>query len=122
MFLHACRAKHFAQRFLTFFALVSRTAPGLFSSLSRVRLLQNADMIGVVEGGRIVELGSHQELLDLDGRYAAYVRLQTLKAGMHARLNRWPWSPYIFYGKHPSAGATTSQVLSAGRPLHVVAL
>lgn len=40
---------------------------------STVRL---ADQICVLEGGRIVETGSHLELLDLDGRYARMFRLQ----------------------------------------------
>jgi ATP-binding cassette subfamily B protein len=33
-------------------------------------------MIAVVEHGRVVELGSHEELLALDGTYARMFRLQ----------------------------------------------
>lgn len=35
-----------------------------------------ADRIAVVEDGRITELGTHEELLDLKGRYAHLFELQ----------------------------------------------
>ena len=35
----------------------------------RLSTIQSADQILVLEGGEIVERGSHQELFDLDGRY-----------------------------------------------------
>ena len=35
----------------------------------RLSTIQSADQILVIEGGEIVERGSHQELFDLDGRY-----------------------------------------------------
>ncbi len=37
----------------------------------RLSTSQRADRIGVIDGGRLVELGSHDELLALGGRYAA---------------------------------------------------
>ena len=37
----------------------------------RLTTVQRADRIGVVAGGRLVELGSHTELVAQGGRYAA---------------------------------------------------
>lgn len=44
----------------------------------RLSTVRNADRIAVVEDGRIVELGSHDELLAKDGAYAALYRTQEL--------------------------------------------
>ncbi len=52
---------------------VGRTALVISHRFSTVRL---ADRIAVLHGGRLVELGSHQELVALDGRYAHLFRLQ----------------------------------------------
>ncbi len=52
---------------------VGRTALVISHRFSTVRL---ADRIAVLHGGRLVELGSHQELLAADGRYAHLFRLQ----------------------------------------------
>ena len=43
----------------------------------RLHTAHDADRIAVVIDGRIVELGSHDELLDLDGEYAALWRAWT---------------------------------------------
>jgi len=42
----------------------------------RFSTIENADLIVVMDKGRIVEAGSHRELLALDGHYAALHRLQ----------------------------------------------
>jgi len=42
----------------------------------RLSTIENADVIVVMDNGRIVETGSHQELLALDGHYASLHRVQ----------------------------------------------
>jgi len=42
----------------------------------RLSTIRNADRIVVIEAGRVVEQGSHDQLMELNGTYAALVRLQ----------------------------------------------
>lgn len=54
-------------------ALEGRTAVVIAHRLSTVR---TADQILVIDGGRIVERGTHADLLQADGRYAEFYRTQ----------------------------------------------
>jgi ATP-binding cassette subfamily B protein len=48
----------------------------------RVAAISHADEILFLEGGRVVERGTHARLLALGGRYASLARLQALAAEM----------------------------------------
>ncbi|MDR1822016.1 MAG: ABC transporter ATP-binding protein/permease, partial [Oscillospiraceae bacterium] len=47
----------------------------------RISTVISADNIAFFEGGRIIEQGTHDELLERDGRYAELYRLQTTEVG-----------------------------------------
>lgn len=44
----------------------------------RLSSIQQADVIFVMDGGRVIEKGSHSELVAANGRYAELVQLQSL--------------------------------------------
>jgi ATP-binding cassette subfamily B (MDR/TAP) protein 1 len=45
----------------------------------RLSTIQGADLIVIFEGGRVVEMGTRQDLLKLGGRYCELVALQALE-------------------------------------------
>lgn len=44
----------------------------------RLSTIRHADMIVVMEGGRVIETGTHEQLMAAEGRYAELVRLQAM--------------------------------------------
>ncbi|WP_062105497.1 ABC transporter ATP-binding protein [Bacillus niameyensis] len=42
----------------------------------RLSTIRNADYIAVIESGHVVEFGSHDELMEKNGRYAAFIRAE----------------------------------------------
>lgn len=62
--------------------LKDRTA---FVIAHRLSTIRGADVIVVLEDGRVVEVGSHEQLLDAGGRYQDMVHLQTRQPEQAAR-------------------------------------
>jgi ATP-binding cassette subfamily B protein/ATP-binding cassette subfamily C protein/ATP-binding cassette subfamily B multidrug efflux pump len=73
-------------RILGHLAELRRTRPQLAAIIASHRLsgVAEADLIVVLKDGRIVESGSHQQLLDRDGWYASQWRYQQLEASLDA--------------------------------------
>jgi ATP-binding cassette subfamily B protein len=51
----------------------------------RVTAVMNADVILVLDRGRIVERGTHAELVEKQGLYASLLRRQLLEEGLEER-------------------------------------
>ena len=58
-------------------ASIGRTTLVIAHRLSTIR---NADTIAVIKNGRVVEQGTHQQLMAMKGNYRALHRAQTLAA------------------------------------------
>lgn len=54
----------------------------------RLSTIRNADLILVMDGGRIVEKGLHEDLLAIEGRYADLVRGQIGYEGLQRRMTQ----------------------------------
>ncbi len=50
----------------------------------RLSTIRAADVIAVIDGGRLVEQGTHDELMSRSGKYRQMVELQTERTGPHA--------------------------------------
>ena len=61
----------------------------------RLSTVRDADQILVVDGGRIVERGSHEDLLAAGGLYAELYRTQFERQAAHGQ-------PYVSPAKEPA--------------------
>lgn len=63
-------------------SLIQKSLSGLMKDRTsiviahRLSTIRHADRIAVLEKGRLIEIGTHEQLLERDGLYAAYLRMQ----------------------------------------------
>ena len=74
--------------------LSSRSRFAMVVVAHRLSTIQNATRIAVVDGGRVVEAGAHDDLIARGGAYASLVRRQMAGGASAASL----------VGRAPSAG------------------
>ena len=48
-----------------------------FAIAHRLSTLRNANRLFIIDKGKLTEMGTHDELIELDGIYARLVRMQT---------------------------------------------
>ena len=62
----------------------------------RLSLIRHADYIAVMEEGQLVEMGTHEELLNLDGLYAELLKCEEAaklpKRSVHHLLRNWQFA------------------------------
>ena len=57
-------------------ALILRKEKTIIMIAHRLKTVRHADQIFVIDNGKIVQYGTHQELMDLQGRYYRLVMAQ----------------------------------------------
>ncbi|KAF9622095.1 hypothetical protein IFM89_029379, partial [Coptis chinensis] len=78
----------------------------------RLGTVRNSDMIAVIHGGKVVEKGSHSELVDLNGAYSQLISLQEENLECEMELEADQAKPECILGSQ----GTLSNCSSAGEP------
>ncbi|WP_082119181.1 ABC transporter ATP-binding protein [Saccharothrix sp. ST-888] len=86
----------------------------------RLSTVRHADQIAVLDHGRIAELGTHEQLLALGGRYAALLRREQPAGGQHrggAQANDVPAEVRTVNGSVRDAHPANGRAALNGRPV-----